>query len=278
MVLGFGYYRVTLFIFSYFIFKAILRNEQARRFLNFFYVPIIGFSLYFDYMYGSLWSMYKWERFYHSILLIIIIDYTATKYINAFVELVSDGRVFSYCTKCKYENIKLTSVCKNCGYDAERGNGSSHPSDNTNTNQISYSTNYPLLSQKLTDYEIANIGLSTDEIIRVCLKRYSLNAIYIDGIKTLCTYIVITNRHLIIIDSIKVHRGWRFREKVKLDSIIDVSAEKRKFGPSGFNVVKVTTNNHVYEFTFWMVDKSREEHIKYTNVVRNLMLHPEPLN
>ena len=69
-----------------------------------------------------------------------------------------------------------------------------------------------------------------------------------------------------------MHRGWFYRKKINIKLISDISAATRKIGLTDRKVVKVTAENHTYDFFLCVFDKSNDEHNKYVNIIRGIIL------
>ena len=217
----------------------------------------------------GIWS-YRCHRYGDIVYLIIafvVLDYIGKLKINIFAERFSEGWVFSWCPKCKYENIKLTSTCKNCGYSKKVFENIEQKPRREKIFADSFTSLNPLFQKRLSLNALENLQLDEDEVILATLKVNIINGIYIDDTKSLCSFITITNKNLIFLEMLSFQRGWRLRNKIRLTSIADCCAAKKKIGPADRKVVRFTANGIVYEFFLWVFDKSEDEHHKYAQKI-----------
>jgi len=270
LLLGIGYYRVILLVLLYLIIKTLVHNSDAKLLLNIICAPIALILLVNDYKNGQLLVIHQWEKIYHPIILFIALDYAASDHINRLIELISNGRIFSCCKSCGYANVKLTNKCRNCGFD---GSSDEIYKRCFGDVEIAYRESYPLLSHKLNKKQIDYLSLNSNEIICACLKVNSINGIYVDDVKRLCSYVVVTNKNIIFISFTTFYRGWLYREKISVDLVNDISATTRKIGITDRKVVKVNADNHAYEFFLWLFDKSNDEQITYANMIRDIIFN-----
>ena len=268
LAFGVGYYRVTIAIIVYFLFKSII-SDKYRATYSLLYAGLIFITLNLDIKNGPLLIVFNFERFYHPIILFLIIDYTTSSLVSIIFEYLSGGKVFSYCSNCKYENVKLTSVCSNCGHKA------------TDVKQVIFSSN----SEKLSNItfnccfnynpnkrQIDNLSLDHDECIIASIKVNFIKGIYVDDIKRLCSYISITNKNIVIIHAMKIHRGWRYRKKISLNSVSAIYTDKIQVGPSSFNVINIKTNDHDYKFYLSLTDRPKHDYDMCVSQLNDLIV------
>lgn len=267
LAFGFGYYRVTIAIIVYFLIKCIISNKY-RTIYSLVYASLIFITLDLDIKNGPFFMIFKFERFYHPIILFILIDYTTSSLVSAVIEYLSGGKLFSYCSNCKYENVKLTDVCSNCGHkatDVER------PIISSCSKELSNIPMDSCFNYKLEKRQIDNLSLDHDECIIASIKVNYIKGIYIDDVKKLCSYISITNKNIIFIHVMTIHRGWRYRNKISLKSVNAIYSDKKQIGPSNFNVINIKTNDHNYKFYISLTDRPKQEYEICVSQLNNII-------
>lgn len=266
-LIGIGNYRSVLFLIVFFCIKAIVDYKDKHIFLQILFVPILLLSVFFDFKNGQLWLIHNFNNLPLFVVAFVVVDHVSTMFINAAVERISKGHIFSYCNNCRFENIKLTSKCGHCGYE----NSSAEPIAGVDTRSIyneQYQTQLPLFRKFLNADSIANLSLEEGETICMSIKVSFGSGPYVDGYKKLCKQIVITNKNVIFLHNLYFQRGWRWREKISLKSISEITAVRKKISVGERQAIRLNANGHTYELFFWSINKSNDEFMEYFGMVK----------
>lgn len=270
MLLGFGRYRSCLFLICYFVIIAILQSREVKiNTFRIFYVLVVIVAIYYDIRFGQVWPSFESVNIIHFFVAFIVVDYTSGRYLNNLIERLSKGYVFSYCSSCRYENVKLTEKCAKCGTSNSSNYNERLGVDSNPIYAESFCKNLDRLKCRLGNKTIRNLCLSKTEEIVFSIKVNFINGIYKNDIKYLCSYVVITSENLIFIYMDSFHRGWYFREKVKINLIRKVCASNKNIGVSGRQVVQIHTKNEIYEFFLWLRDKPSEVHLTHVLAIKD---------
>lgn len=270
-ILGIGNYRSILFLIIFFIVKALVESKEKIMLLQVLFAPILVVFAFLDYKNGQLWIVHNLNNIPLFLIGFIIVDHVLTMYINAFVEKISNGFVFSCCNNCRHENVKLTKICRECGYERS-GNERRSVFDFAQAFSEDYYKQPILLRKRMEQCEVANLSLSDSEKIYMSIKVKVGTLPYKDDTKILCDTIVITNKNIIFIGKINFQRGWRWREKLQLKSITQINLISKKVSISERQVVQLSSDSHCYEFFLWSTREQNNKYLEHFQAVKQTIL------
>lgn len=266
-LIGIGNYRSILLLIIYFSIKSISKKIIERVILNLLFVPVFLYLIFYDLEFGQLW-LERSNNFILFVVLFIVVDHVLTRYINIFFEKTSNGHVFTYCSNCRYENKQLTIKCNNCNYE-KIGDGEINYDTKQSKYDISFFGMPKLLRHELGENNILNLSLSSEEFIHISIKVIIGNSPYINGFKRLCSFIVFTNKNIIFMHKIYIHRGYRWKENVNLLDVKEVSKENKKISISSRQAIRITNGQQTFDIFLWSLNKTDSSFEEHFNIIKN---------
>lgn len=269
LLIGVGNYRSVIFLIIFFCIKAVVDYEKKHNYLKILLMPVLILTIYYDVAYGQIWFQNKYNIALFLILLIII-DHTATSTLNALVEKISVGNVFSYCPDCKYENKKLTIKCSYCGHEGNRTYA--YQQSFNNIYDKSFHFQFPKLKYNLKSGVIADLSLAENEHVYMSVKVGFGDGPRIDGNKHLCSHVIITNQNIILMHKFLFQRGWRWLAKISLNDIKEIVMVDQNITSSARQSIKLSTESNTYELFLWTLYKQKNEFQKYYDAINQHIL------
>lgn len=223
----FGCYRVILFLSIYFIVDAAMAYfKPSFRVFEKLYVPGLVITMYLDIKYGPLLRMIIPINVFIVTAAFYIIELLINKHIKQLVELSTGYSLFTLCPNCGYENKYLDMRCSNCEYSS--GQRPYKPARVPAMNSFA--------GQSAADVLISiKLGWLTGNSVKKNANRIQL------------TSMNITRTHMILLNKYPFHRGWSYKETVKLADIASLEILSSSHYGRSMPILKVSTQDNYYE-------------------------------
>jgi hypothetical protein len=245
-----------------------IKRYKNLDFLRILYLLIGIPLLYADIFYGQIFPIYN-NNILMFPLSFALLELLSKKYTNKFVEKMTNGELFSLCTRCGYENIELVAKCKNCLNENNKDIGCNQRTIceiKGTFNEVR--SHYEILKAVPSQRLLSIVRLESDENI-----IYNINVPYIRGIhknnnKLLCQNIIITNKYFIFIDYKFYHRGWRYLDRLPISSLKNIEVGSKKVAVSEYPILRISTmDNDTYEFFVSVRNLPEQE---YSSIVKEI--------
>lgn len=239
---GFGRYRITVFVITYYIVSVILKIFVPKVSIRYIFYPLGILMLYLDFKQGQIFPVFANTSLFFTLLVFAIADLCLNNTINLLVENLTNGRLFTFCQSCNYENFSLVNKCQNCNFTPEFYCLQCSKTGDMKKNNDHYLVDVSkdkILSKKA----IKLLTLGPCEKIYDSLRITPFKGVYKNKGKIICKFVVVTNLNFILLDYRYNLRGWSMLDKIPLIDITESKVIMERHGIADAPILKIKVSN-----------------------------------
>lgn len=255
-LVGIGRYRFILVYAAYSLLNCSIAAVAPGKKIRFFLLPATIIAIYIDINKGPLLPLFPVNHLFLSLVLMLIVDGTVRKITNHFMEKVANGAMFVVCPSCNFDHSTLSRKCAQCSYE------------NKSQKMISTAN---LQKNTLAPIKVIRmLNLNDNEEILYHFKLFPYRSILRNGIRQIRTNFVITTRNIYITDYFYFSRGWREKDIISLQDVVNVEGKMIKLHLSQEPILIMRTLAHdEYEIRFRKLGKFRDIIKELTAILKN---------
>lgn len=255
-ILGAGRYRTILLFAFFYILKTLFSvYKKDIKILYYLFLPALLVLFYSDVITGQIYPIFPHLHFLITILIVVIVEMLFRIFSSKILQSASNNMLFKICPKCMYNNKILVIKCAYCSYSKELG------INDVRTDMRSEISKSEKIISEIEKYKksgllknpsrkiITILNLDPDDFILINCRIFPFNTFFKNDIQDLMSNLVMTAKKIYFIDYSFFAKGWRTKEFLSYDEIIEVSvAMKREFASKEPVLFIKAKNNYEIHF------------------------------
>lgn len=248
-----GQCKTLLVIAGYYFAESVLLYLRANTsYIKPVFGPLVALTVILDLVKGDP------LRVFVALLLFVALELVSNKHLVDLVERLTRQRLFGRCPSCNYANKQLTDRCKNCGFTATSGGLPPLP---VIVDQKVLKEQCPGLSARLPRRCLSLLNLDENERCLGGLRIYPERGVYVDGVKVLVKYLVITSSRMIFLDYHFYYSGWTYRQDINIKDVATSIIVRTHNKKSQVPILVLTTAEASYEL-FYAAGAAAQEKVE----------------
>jgi hypothetical protein len=263
---GLGRYRSLLVLGMFFFATGVIEYmKKSYKVLSLMLGPVLLFSLYIDVRSGQVLPVFPGLPFLVTVVSLALIDVVLVRGLACRTLIRwSNGSLFRTCPRCSYSNRSLVNECGQCSYRNDSGSdkrAAQYPEKREELNALIEETaGYRKAGLKQPSGKIRGLlTLDEDEVVLTSLRIFPLQTLFRDGERTLASIMILTTKGVIFLQSLFFEVGWKMREQILYDDIIEIAATTKRVTTTKEPTLAIKTRSHQYEVCFMALFPYREQ-------------------